>query len=457
MLAPAFAVTPAPIPAETRLAYVLRHFRLAYENVPDISIGYADIQPQLQIAEGAGEFFNQTNPYPAAPNMREWLGQSVPFFFDAEPQQPLLELLPDGRARINADIISGAFYLLCGWQEYFSEERDQHGRFLYAASVQRQYGFVTLPVVNYYFDVLKTAVEHALGHSLQPRTWPNGAKWAAFITHDIDNLYSAWKEPAKAAFQRRDWPSLARQLWQHFTQKDAWDNLEEVQQTVASYGAKSTFFFLPEHRKAANGTPNADYYYHRISNSVNTLMKAGVEIALHGSIGTSIHEEKLLYEAAQIFRLEQRVQGLRFHYLSWEPRITPILVDELFSAYDSTLGFAEHFGFRNSYCLPFFPFNFQRGEVCDFLEIPLNVMDATLHHPRYLQLAPEEILPALTPMLQEIERFGGVCTLLWHNENFDPANEHTGPLQFAEIMEYLRSRAVAFVNGQDIVDAMVKR
>ncbi|UOQ76852.1 hypothetical protein MUN84_20530 [Hymenobacter sp. 5516J-16] len=138
--------------------------------------------------------------------------------------------------------------------------------------------------------------------------------------------------------------------------------------------------------------------------------------------------------------------------MGWEPRITPVILDTLRYNYDSTLGFAEHYGFRNSYCLPFYPFNFASGEACRFLEIPLNVMDATLHHPRYLQLTPEEILPALTPMLQEIERFGGVCTVLWHNENFDPANETTGPRQFAEIMEYLRSRNVAFVNGQDVCE-----
>ncbi|GAB3237172.1 polysaccharide deacetylase family protein [Hymenobacter seoulensis] len=454
MPVPAFLTPIAPVPAETRLAYVLRHFRLAYENVPAITIGYGPNELQIRITDGAGTFFNETAPYPQSPTMREWLGQKVPFFFDAEPEKSLLELLPEGRAIIQADIISAAFYLLSGWQEYYSEERDQHGRFPFAASVQHRYGFVTVPVVNYYFDVLKTAVEHVTGQRLLPRRWTNEATWAAFITHDIDNLYSAWKEPAKASLRRHDWLGFGRQLWRHLTTPDAWDNLADVQQIVASYGAKSTFFFLPEHRKAAKGTANADYHFHRISNSVNELMKVGAEIALHGSLGTSNQLDQLLDEAAHIRQLEQPSQGLRFHYLSWEPRATPALVDELFSAYDSTLGFAEHFGFRNSYCLPFHPFNFAAAEAYVFLEIPLNVMDATLHHPRYLQLQPEEILPALTPMLQEVERFGGVCTVLWHNENFDPANETTGPRQFAEIMEYLRSRAVAFVNGHDIVGMM---
>ncbi|MCR5889649.1 hypothetical protein LRS06_18095 [Hymenobacter sp. J193] len=452
-----------PVSAETRLSYVLRHFRLAYESVHLPSIGYYPVGPedaQIVIGSGEDEFFALQRPYPHSfeINWRQWRGKSIPFFFDSDAGEPLIELLPEGKSFICPDIISAAFYLLSGWQEYFSEERDQHGRFPYSASVQSRYGFVTVPVVNYYFDILKTAVEHVTGQPLRPRRWANGASWAAFITHDIDNLYSAWKAPANAALRQGKLLSFGRQLWQHFTKPDAWDNLAQVQQTVASYGAKSTFFFLPEHRKAANGTPNADYKinHSKLINQIRQLFEDGSEIAVHGSLSAGGDDYNLVIETATVRKIaglpldSGTYFGNRFHYLRWEPRFTPILVEELTSVYDSTLGFAEHFGFRNSYCLPFYPFNFQTGEAHDFLEIPLNVMDATLYHPRYLQLEPAEILPALTPMFQEIERFGGVCTVLWHNENFDPANHHNGPREFHTIMEYLRGRHVTFVNGSDI-------
>lgn len=433
--------------AEIRLSYVLRHFWQAYEAAPTVSIGYADTQPQVEVAEVNHLFFQATNPYPAEPTYREWQGQKLPFFFDNQPVRPLLELLPEGRARIATDVVSAAFYLLSGWQEFYSDARDRHGRFPYAASVQSRYGFVAVPVVNYYFEVLRAAVEHAGGQPLPPRRWAEGRAWAAFITHDIDNLYSAWKQPAKAALRQGNLLQFGRLLWQHLTRKDAWDNLAEVQQTVAEYGAKSTFFFLPEHRKAANGTPNADYQVKQILPVMAALKRHGAEVALHGSLGTSLDPD-MLYD--ELVSFDSAGWGLRFHYLYWEPRVTPDLVDNLTNGYDSTLGFAEHYGFRNSYCLPFYPFDFSHGEAVDFLEIPLNVMDATLHHPQYLQLAPEEILPALRPMFREIERFGGVCTVLWHNENFDPANTRNGPRAFRILMEYLRSRNPAFVNGSDI-------
>ncbi|UOQ70360.1 DUF7033 domain-containing protein [Hymenobacter cellulosilyticus] len=446
----------APVSAETRLSYVLHHFRLAYADVPAVSIGYADTQPQIQVADGAGDFFAETQPYPPAPSYREWLGQSIPFFFDTAPGQPLLMRQPGGRVLVHADVIAAAFYLLSGWQEFFSDERDRHGRFPYSASVQHRYGFVALPVVNYYFDVLKTAVEQVTQQKLRPRRWAGQVPWAAFVTHDIDNLYSAWKAPTKAALRQGNLLNAAQLAWQHLTKPDAWDNLAQVRQTVASYGAKSTFFFLPEHRPGANGTPNADYKVSKLWPRLATAI-GDSEVGLHASIGRATHGGNLKREEHRIQHCTGHdVKGIRFHYLSWEPRMTPTILDSLLFRYDTTLGFAEHFGFRNSYCLPFHLFDFGQGRQYRFLEIPLNVMDATLFHPSYLQLAPDEILPALTPMFEQIEQFGGVCTVLWHNENFDPDNHHNGPREFHTIMEYLRSRQAAFLDGRDICGEMVK-
>jgi len=446
----------APLSADTRLTYVLRHFRQAYTAMPAVSIGYSGAQ--VQLTEGSGAFFSQTNPYPPEPEWREWRGRRLPFFFFLDPQKPLVELLPGGRAHLHADLVSAAFYLLSGWQEYFSDARDQHGRFPFSVSVQHRYGFVAVPVVNYYFDILKAAVEHVTGQPLLPNGGPEDAPFAAFITHDIDNLRSAWKQPAKAALKAGNLLSFGRQVVRHLTAPDAWDNLAQVQQTVASYGAKSTFFFLPKNHPGANGTPNADYALTSVRPQVQALADAGAEIQLHGSIGTATDADQLGREAAVgvlPYHSEQAaVPGSRFHYLGWEPRTTPAVLDELAFAYDTTLGFAEHFGFRNSYCRPFHLFDFRAGRAHGFLEIPLNVMDATLYHPNYLRLAPEEILPALQPMLGEIERFGGVCTVLWHNENFDPANHQNGPQQFHAIMEYLRSRRATFVNGRDICSSV---
>ena len=445
--------SPAPVPvsAETRLAYVLQHFTLAYPGAPTVAVGYLATRPegeiQVEIADLSGNFFHEIIPYPPAPRWREWQSQQVPFFFDNSVEKPLL-IFEKYKVFISADIISAAFYLLSGWQEYFSLERDQHQRFPYAASVQRNYNFVTLPVVNYYFDVLKAAIEHVSGQALAPRRWGSQqAEFAAFISHDVDRLHSAWKAPAKMALQQGKFWLFGQRLWRHLTRPDAWDNLEAVAATTAEYGAKSTFFILPSAEKALNGTPNADYpLTTALWQRFHALRQQGCQIAMHGSLGTATNAPKLRDESGANYL----VGGLRFHYLSWAPRYTIFVVEETGFRYDSTLGFAEHVGFRNSYCQPFYPFNFFAGRAATFLEIPLVVMDTTLCHPNYLQLAPAEILPFVRPIFDEIKKFGGVATILWHNENFDPANTQNGPRQFHEIMTHLQQQSAAFLTGHEI-------
>ncbi|OGX90643.1 DUF7033 domain-containing protein [Hymenobacter coccineus] len=171
--APAPALPPiAPVTAAVRLAYVWAHFARVYPGAPVGALGSTGSGAAVEVADLAEAFFSQPQPYPVEPNWREWHGQQVPFFFD-DSAGPLLTMM-SGRAKINADVISAAFYLLSGWQEYFSDARDQHGRFPYAASVQARYGFVALPVVNYYFDVLRVTIEHATGQPLHPHTWGPG-------------------------------------------------------------------------------------------------------------------------------------------------------------------------------------------------------------------------------------------------------------------------------------------
>ncbi len=447
----------APVPAAARLAYVRQHFARAYDNVPDLAIliGPPGSGAAVEINDNSVDFFNQTLPCPPAPNWREWREKKLPFFFDNSTEKSILTFKSD-RVFITTDIISAAFYLLSGWQEYFSPERDRHGRFPLAASVQKQFGFVTIPVVNYYFDILKSAVEHVTGQALRPRRWgPAQAPFAAFITHDVDSLHGGWGTAARYALRQRQPLALLRLLANKLRNRPApWHNLAHVQAETARYGANSTFFVLAENQPAPNGTPNADYApaAPALQNHLRQLAAAGAEIGLHSSYGTAA--ARLATEAA---RLPAAPAGNRFHYLAWEPRTTPAAVAAAGFTYDSTLGFAEHFGFRNSYCLPFFPWNFEQNKAHEFLEIPLTLMDTTLNHPYYLQLTPAQIVPAVMPVLAEIKSFGGVFTLLWHNANFDPLNTLNGPMQFHEIMAALLQNKAAFLRGNEIAQALLEK
>ena len=437
---------------EAIFRYVLDQFYLIYKSQQVFDIHYGlNNTSQIQIIPSNTTFFKKTSVLPDKPPVYYfWQNQQIPFWFE-EAKTPAIITYPEGKAIIQVDIIANIFYFLSGWQEYHSIIRDRYGRFPYQESLQKKYGFITIPVVNYYFDILKTAIESVYKIKLKSALAGEGV-FTTCLTHDVDNCQTAWLVEGRQALQQGKFLNFLKLVRQKIAGKDNWFNVPEVMQTVQNYGATSTFFFLPNHQKYKN-IANADYDITQPAYQVwlTLLQQHNFEIGLHGSHVTTIEAGKLQEEKEKI---KAPVRGNRFHYLRFKPQQTPDLLDQAQIAYDSTLGFSEHFGFRHGTCFPFFLFNFKTNEAHQFLEIPLILMDTTLHHPNYLQLTTEEILPALFPMLAEIKKFGGCFTWLWHNENFSGNNIHNGPAAFHSMMQYLQSQNTLFKTTGQVFDLL---
>ncbi|AMM52016.1 hypothetical protein TH61_13635 [Rufibacter sp. DG15C] len=429
--------------------YVLFHFRKLYHLPATLEISYGhDGQSRIQITQTTSTFFERQQAQPVQVVWKEWRGTKLPLFFDEAIDQPWFFQNTQGQVIVPYDVIASAFYLLSGWQEYYGKDRDQFGRFPFKASLQARHRFITKPLVNYYFGVLREALEVAYGQKIEPKLW-DGKPFATCLTHDVDYCQTAWKVAGKPALQKGNIKLFLQLYLKHLKGQDAWFNLPQVEKELLALNAKGTFFFLPE-KSPYQGHPNADYDIAspKIQNEIKRLKSAGHEIALHGSHGSSHKARQLKQEREKI---GQSVQGNRFHYLRFDPVKSLEVLEETNIHYDSSLGFPERFGFRNSYCHPFRLFDFKKRQMSGVWELPLNLMDITLNHPNYLQLKPEEVMPALTPMLQEIEKFHGVFTLLWHNENFTPYALPQGLELFREITQYVQKRGSQFLTAQQAV------
>jgi hypothetical protein len=439
--------------AETIFNYVWQHFCSVFSEAKGLEIGYGKTQNgKVKISAAGLPFFEKKVPFPEEICWQIWDGQRIPFLF----QNNLKEVISstENGLEIQADIIAGAFFFLSSWQEIYASARDKFNRFPYEASLQFKHNFITIPVVNYYFNILKTALERAYGVTLKNQLWSENS-FATFLSHDVDHLESAWKIEGIKQLKKGSFLNVAKLGFQKLSGKDHFLNVETVAETVKKYGGVSTFFWLNKKGKYQN-LPNADYdvaepKYQKL---IAALQEAGFENGVHGSFGTSENPEQLKTEAAKLLL---PVKGNRFHYLWFDPEKTPQTLTDAGIAYDSTLGFAEHFGFRNSYCLPFRPFDFLRLKPYPFLEIPLNLMDTTLWHPNYLQIPPQEITQKLEPMLHEIKKFGGVFGLLWHNENFSELNKRNGLEAFENIMQQLVNLKTTFRTGQQLSDKFKTR
>lgn len=408
-----------------KLDYILLHFRLLYPKAMNLTLGYGESGgTRIGIRKYRGTFFEQQEAPPPHVVWKDWKGEKVPFFFEEDDAQEIVSYAADGSALINYDLIASAFYLLSGWQEYHSTERDRFGRYSYNASVQAKHGFITRPFVNYYFDILKEVAEQVHGFSLGHSLWGTHS-FATCLTHDIDRLHSAWKVAGLPLLRAKRLNSFFRLQSRKLVRNDAWFNIWEVMALAEQHRLKATYFWMANNGKY-NGHPNADYDVAQptYSNLIRHLRQQGHEVALHGSFGTSASCSQLLSEAA---KLHVRVKGNRYHYLQYQPERTPQVLEESQLDYDSTLGFAEHFGFRNSFCHPFYPFDFKNRRACSYVELPLILMDTTLYSPNYMNLQPSEVPPLLQGMLEEIRRFNGLFTLLWHNENISDFPENPLP------------------------------
>jgi hypothetical protein len=195
----------------------------------------------------------------------------------------------------------------------------------------------------------------------------------------------------------------------------SWD-FDKLREVEAAHTYTSAFFFLPKDQR------HVDAYYSfdepRVKQLFQSLQDQGCELGIHGTVRSSTSQEAL---SADIKELEeasgQKVRGVRQHRLMFDRHLTHHIHQLAGLDYDSTLGFADHEGFRNSYCLPFRPYNHASDSMMDIWEIPLTVMDVTLF--QYRKLTYPEALDAVRKLLDEVKKFKGVFVLLWHNGQND--------------------------------------
>lgn len=393
----------------------------------------------------------------------------IPILYPINDSEEIF-FLEDGNLFFNDDLLKSAFYLLSGYQEYNSKDMDQLGRYDFQSSIQYKLSITAIPVVNYYFQwILNGIDEFCKANGIKYNKQQHDHPFTFFLTHDIDrlrfyslnNFLQRIKDILGITQNRQSKAKSFKQMFDILMNisgilknPDPWWNFEYLTTLEKKNGIISTFYFLQKDIK------HRDSYYNfsdpEIKELIHKLIDLDCEAGIHGTISSASDLENMRWQKLELEKITgSAIKGVRQHNLIYSNPETARIHQEAKYQYDSTLGFAEHEGFRNSYCHPFRLYNFQQDKAFDCWEIPLNAMDVTLFHYRNMDIksAKENLLK----LISEIKKFNGIFSLLWHNNHF---NEDLIPgiTEFYEkLLHDIMQMGPLALRGEDIIKIVSKK
>jgi hypothetical protein len=342
----------------------------------------------------------------------------VPFTKDEQncAGKPLFILSGNTKIECTVDLPLSTLLTLSRWEETLDAERDAHGRFIAEQSIALKGAFLQRPIV----DECGLAFEQAL-KALFPAWAPRERTLRVKLSHDADHLGIPFrlKNTLRHITHYRQPINSARDIVGLLTKADPSDlhALREIVSLSLDRTLDSAVYWkasLPSARDSGY-----DPRHRKIQRMIAWLTERNVESGVQPGYDTFRSPEKLRREV-QILRevLGDGPLGGRQHYLRWCPD-TWIHWETCGLAYDSSLCFADHVGFRAGTCVPYRPWLFSLNREADLLEIPLIVMDRTLLV--YMKLDCQASIRLVKECIQRCSKVGGLFTLVWHNNNLlDP-------------------------------------
>jgi peptidoglycan/xylan/chitin deacetylase (PgdA/CDA1 family) len=182
---------------------------------------------------------------------------------------------------------------------------------------------------------------------------------------------------------------------------------------------------------------------------MQNIVDRGCEIGLHGGYHNYNNISAILKEKEKLEKiLGKKIIGYRNHFLRFKVPDTWTILSKAGFKYDTTLAYAEMIGFRNGMCHPFKPFNLNINKEIDILEIPLIIMDGTLS--KYMHLNLNKSWELCKNLIDEVDKYNGVLTLVWHNDSFDEIYFKDRCRLYKKILNECYKREAWMTSGKEI-------
>lgn len=362
----------------------------------------------------AGVFRTSTAIWPE-PGDRSGLESNFKVAFSSagfQDTRPLFSIDGDC-ARFSLDLLVSTVLTLSRFEETLPGPRDQHGRFSAFSSVAWRDGFLDRPIV----DEFGLGLEMAL-RALLPGWQPLPRRLRVKLGIDVDEIGIPFslRTSVGHCLRRRRPEATVRDLVAAATGVDTF--YQKLLREMVSLAVDRNVGTAVYWKASTRGRHDTGYdpRDRRIVSMIESFRRMGVEIGIHPGYETFQSMDALQREVSILEELlPQKPLGGRQDFLRWNPQMW-VSWESLGLAYDASVGFADHVGFRAGTCFPYTPWLLAERREAQLLEIPLMAMDATLEH--YMKLDGHDALGVLRDCVRRCRSVGGVFSTLWHNTKF---------------------------------------
>lgn len=333
----------------------------------------------------------------------------------------------DRQIEIGIDIFGSSFFMLTRYEELVADIRDAHERFPATASIAYREGFLNMPIVNVYLEVL-----WGLLRSLWPSLTRRPQAYSVHLSHDVDTPFCtvgrggiqlirslggdvAKRRGASVAFRR-----VGAYVSGNYS-GDPCYTFDWIMDQGEARSLTSSFYFIAG--DSGGDIPRYNIRDSQISELLRNIHERGHRIGLHPSynsfkspevIRTEFHN---LVEACKDLGIEQREWGGRQHYLRWSAKETWRHWEDAGLSYDSSLGYADHVGFRAGCCYSYRTYDLPSEKPLALIEKPLVVMEGSLLAPHHMGLSDESALERIGELARQCFVYQGEFEMLWHNDS----------------------------------------
>ena len=333
------------------------------------------------------------------------------------------------------DPFAMTFYLVTRYEEYLSENTDEHDRFTDSENILVRFGLHQKPIVDQmaYWIAEKVTDEYP-EFKIRKRTFQ------MITTIDIDNAWAfknksllvSFGAVVKAILHGRGNELKQRAVVFLGLRNDPYDTYKYILETYKGVLNRVLFFFLLGDRSRFDkNILHKNKSFRQLIADIASVCEVGI----HPSY--SSNEKPWLFETEKE-RLEnvikRPVTKSRQHFLKLKfPKTYQNAIKSGITE-DYTMGFASLAGFRAGTCTPFNFFDLSQNKSTELRIHPFQTMDVTLKN--YLHLDPQTAWQMIEELMLEVKKVNGTFISLWHNESLKNSEQWLGWRKvFEQILE----------------------